>query len=682
MKGAPVDPAIISSRLGTQKPQPIPKTDDAKAQVANVAEPSPLYAEVSNKSTPLPTKASEPTSEGKVESLQKPAEAKPANQASTPLKPSAATSRTISPQANNAQNSAPSATATVERDVLKHFKDFAQQQRQNVEKTRSSKAKADKEVKLIELKRFADSFKLPTPVPLDLISIIAKDPAKQRQIQEKATRDAEEVTKRKLEEAAAKEKKQVASASVTTQSTATTAHPPETKVRTTNVPSAPGSSALMRNQGGRMGPYYPTRPQHIPTTGRQGGLTHRIRESQKSQTQEPRMPPTGPANAVNPSFNRIAVPGHLGPKLNPNSHEFRPGAFASTFTPNGHPSAGSSPRSGINHATGPIAGTAQPNVPIVINKKGRKPNPKKCNVLAHAKSIQPPETKNWSENGDLRPSYDTPPTWRSLADDEKSDSTMHLSCDEYFERQPFNTQPTPNPPHLLPHHIPHQHQLPLHMQQGHSVGPRHSPHPPPVQMHGGGHPPAPHGPFNGADDHRMIHSNSNQSFSSPRMGHQTMYPATMHSTPQIGYGQHMMPAFMGPGAPQMNNFNRSLSNNGQFVPQPSGVMAAPIMQHHFMAPGMVAAGPPMHMYAGQPFIPPGPTPQPMPGAANGYPSPGRPAAPMMVPTGSSQGQVMYAQSPSMQYQQPYVPQQGQSMFTTISTSYNTRKNRKLTRNLK
>ncbi|KAI1147804.1 hypothetical protein F4825DRAFT_465387 [Nemania diffusa] len=657
VKGAPVDPAIISAQLRTQKPQSVPKVEDNKAQATSAAEATP---------TPPSTQTPDSKPDSKAESLQKSTEARPTNQVSTPLKPSTATSRTISPRSKDAQSSVPNATATVERDVLKDFKNFAQQQRMTVDKARHTKAKADKEVKLIELKRFADSFKLPTPVPLDLIGIIAKDPAKQREIQEKANRDALEVAKRKAEEAKEKEKKEPA---VESQPSVAQAVPAESRTsRSTNAPTTSGPSAPIRNQGGR-GPssyQFPNNragQQHVAQPGR---LSHRIRESQKSQTPEMRMPPTGPSNAVNsPYTHRMGVPSHLGAKLNPNSHEFRPNAFAPSFSPNGHPSAGSSPRSAINHANGPPASaTAHVSAPIVISKKGKKPDPTKCNILTYAKTIQPPETKNWGDNGNLRPSYDTPPTWRSITDDEKPDSTMRMTCDEFFDRQPFTAQPTPNPPHILPQHIPHQHQLPLHMQHTHNVnvGARHSPHAAPVQMHGGQHNPIPHGPFNGADDHRMMHSNSNQSFSSPRMGHHVplAYPATMHSTPQIPYGQQMMPPFMGPGAPQMNNFNRSLSNNPQFMPQHAGGMGGPMMmQPPFMAPTMVAP-PQMQIYAGgQPFIPPGATPQPIPGAANGYPSPGRPSAPMMVPGGSSQGQVMYAQSPSMQYQQPYAPQQGQ-----------------------
>ncbi|KAI1506630.1 hypothetical protein F5X99DRAFT_415331 [Biscogniauxia marginata] len=664
VKGAPVDPAIISSQLKTQKALSAPKAEDAKGRTTPRAEVSPTPA----------AQTPEPKPEGKGD-IQKPAEAKPANQNSTPLRPSAATSRTISPQAKDVQGAAPSATSTVERDVLKEFKTFANQQRLNAEKVRSSKAKADKEVKLIELKKFADSFKLPTPIPKDLISIIAKDPAKRLEIQEKAQRDAAEVAKRKADEAAAKEKKGTATKDSQPSTTAQPSSETKAPRPVSNVPAASGAPAGTpgRHQGGRnygpsAYPSYPARPgpQHMSQQGgRQGGgLTNRIRalESQKAQG-EMRMPPTGPANPADPNFARRMGLPHMG-KLNPNSHEFRPSAFAPSFSPNGHPSAGSSPRSAINHANEPHSGVPHVHsAPVVITKKRKAVDPKKCDILSFVKAIQPPETKNWNDNDGLRPSYDTPPTWRSATDDEKPDSTMRLSYDEYFERQPFNTQPTPNPPHLLPQHVPHQHQLPLHMQHGAlNVGPRHSPHVPPVPMHSGQHGPVPHVPFNG-DDHRMMHSNSSQSFSSPRMSQVPMaYSTAMNSTPQMPYNQHGMPSFMGPGVPQLGQFNRSLSNNPQYMPQQPGAMGGPMMmQPPFMTPqGMVAGPPQMHMYpGGQAFMPPGATPQPMPGT-NGYPSPGgRPAAPMMVPQGSQQGQPMFAQSPSMQYQQPFAPQQGQ-----------------------
>lgn len=559
----------------------------------------------------------------------------------------------------------------------------------NAEKARSTKAKADKEVKLIELRKFANNFKLSTSVPMDLIPIIAKDPAKQREIQQKTQRDAEEVKRRKAEEAAAKEKK--AAISKETQPTTTAQVPPESR---TTRPTAPATAnttaqggAQGRHQGSRQSfvPQYPpftgnrSGPQHMPQGGRQTGLSARIRniEQQKMQSitpgQDTRLPPTGPANSVDPPFGRrIGVPGHMGGKLNPNSHEFRPSPFAASFSPNGHPSTTSSPRSGINN--GMEAPSTSVSAPLVIVTKKRKTvDPQKCVILSYVRTLQPPENKNWNDNDGIPPSYDTPPTWRSFTDDEKPDSTMRLSYNEYFERQPFNPQPTPTPPHVVPH-LAHQHQLPFHLQHGaHSMGPRHSPHVPPVQMHGSQHGPVPHAPFNGPDDHRMMHSSSSQSFNSPRMGHVPVaYPPSMNSPAQMPYNQPVPPAFMGPGQPQMNQFNRSFSNNASYMPQP-GNMGAQMIPPQFMTPQGMIAVPQMQMYqpAHPQFIPPGATPpQPMPGA-NGYPSPGRPTAPMMVHQGSQQGQPMYGMSPGMQYQQPaFSPQQqGQSKWHTISSSY-------------
>ncbi|KAI2631845.1 hypothetical protein GGR54DRAFT_2368 [Hypoxylon sp. NC1633] len=673
VKGAPVDPAIISSQLKTQKSQPT-KQDDSKTRPAHKGD--------TTSSSPA-VKSPEPKSDTKVE-VQKSADGKSANQSSTSLRTSAAASRAISPQAKDSQGVgpiAPSATSTVERDVLKEFKTFANQQRMNAEKARSTKAKADKEVKLIELKKFADSFKLPTPVPMDLISIIAKDPAKQREIQEKAKRDAAEVAKRKAEESAAKEKKTSATKESQIPTTTTSQAPTENRSNRSTAPPAASAAvaaaaAPARHQGGRSSyappafPYQGNRPgpHNMQQGGRQGNLSGRLRANMESQKAQDRLPPTGPSNAADPSFGgrRMGggVPGHIGPKLNPNSHEFRPNAFAPAFSPNGHPSAGSSPRSAINHANEHPTTVVTQTQLMVVTRKRKAIDPKKFDILTFVKTIQPPENKNWNENDGLRPSYDTPPTWRSAIDEEKADSSMRFTCEEYFERQPLNAQPTPNPPHLLPQ-MAHQHQLPLHMQHGaHPVPPRHSPHVPPVQVHGSQHGSGPHPPFNGADDHRMIHSTSSQSYSSPRMGQVSMvYPPNMNSGGQIPYNQHMVPPFIGPGAPPMNQFNRSFSNSPQYVAQQTNNMGAPIMmQPQFMAgQPMVGAPPQMQPYAAGnhlQFMPPGaPQPQPMPGT-NGYPSPGRPAAPMMVHQGSQPGQPIYSMSPGMSYQQPaFMPQQ-------------------------
>ncbi|KAM0245494.1 hypothetical protein ACHAQJ_010537 [Trichoderma viride] len=687
--GAPFDPAIISSQIkaGPKKQASQAseqrKTDAVKngASVKSDGQKSETQSinskPVESKNpSPAPTSASAPIKEVKAQ------EDKSAEKSATSTR--AAPTANARPAAHLPQN-APSATSTVERDVLNSFKSFATQQRLNAEKARSNKAKADKEVKLTELKKFANSFKLSTPVPTDLVSIIAKDPVKQKEIQAKAMKNAEEMAKAKSD--AALVKKDVVSPKDASQpkpveQTSTAPVAAETRpARGAPVPQAtPPNGGSGRHTGprqqfnqqqyhaqgyrnGRVG------PQHVPQPHSNGGtLAQRIRNVEQQKFSQPpishqhpvgpeiRAPPTGPSN--NMDYPRRHS-GHLGAKLNPNSNEFRPSPFAASFNPNGHPSAGSSPRSAVNHVNDPANAVNHPQGQL-IRRKTKAVDVNKCYILSHIKTITPPQGpqgRSWEDNGGLRPAYDTLPTWRQLQDDEKNDSTMRLTYREYFERQPFSapSMPTPNPSHVVPQ-MAHQHQLPFHLQHGaQHMMPRQSPHMPPMQMHTPQHGPVPHQPY-GNDDHRMMHSNSAQSFASPRMGQLPVAYPQVNPGQQVPYGQ---PVFLGTGNPQLGQF-RSFSNQPHYVQQ-QGQMGAPMMMQPQFIPGPqgMMAGPHL-MYPGAhhpQFMPPNGPPQPVPGA-NGYPSPGRPAAPMMVHQGSQQGHNMYGMSPNIQYNQPaYGPAQ-------------------------
>ncbi|RDA93006.1 hypothetical protein CP533_5499, partial [Ophiocordyceps camponoti-saundersi (nom. inval.)] len=695
VKGAPVDPAIISSQIrGPPKRQPV-VPDHSRAQASDVAK-NGLSAKPDGQklaqTKAVEATAAEPRPDPSVRDSKTP-EAK-ASEKGTEQSTTASTGPSSANASSRDQNSqepdnAPSATSTVERDVLQSFKSFASQQRTYAEKARTSKARADKEVKLTELKLFANNFKLSTPVPSDLVSIIAKDPAKQKEIQAKAMKNAEEMARTKAD-MVSREKAQAAKDTQLKAAEPNMAAANAADGRPARAPGAAQASGSAapnnRHAGSRPQysqtqyhpqPYRNTRggPQHAPPQQQSqpppqpqppqqqpqqqqqqtGNLAQRLRHMEQQRFSQPqvstqhqagqdvRAPPTGPANNVDAGFNRrlSAAPSHIGAKLNPNSHEFRPSSFTATLNTNGHPSAGSSPRTSANHVAESPAPSAA-SAGQLIRRKTKAVDVSKCNILSHIATLTPPVGRNWDDNGGLRPSYDTIPTWRQLQDDEKADSTMHLTYKEYFERQPFAIQQTntPNPQHVMPH-LAHQHQLPFHLQHGsHNMGPRQSPHMPPMQMHTPQQGPVPHPPF-GADDHRMLHSNSAQSFASPRMGQLPVaYPT------QVPYNQ---PVFMGP---QMGQY-RSFSNNPHYVPPQQGQMGGPVMMQPQFIPGpqgMVAT--PQMMYHGghTQFMPPSGPPQPVPGAT-GYPSPGRPAAPVMVHQGSQQGQ-MYGMSPNVQYNQP------------------------------
>ncbi|KAH6683218.1 hypothetical protein B0J14DRAFT_647440 [Halenospora varia] len=635
--GAPVDPAIISSQLARpdkaaadKKTTPVPK---APKEVAT----PPTTTESSVIATPEP---------------------KP----SLPKTTAASSSRTASPQVK--AEGAPNATATVERDVASAFKNFASQQRRNVEHVRLTKAKNDKEIKLNDLKKFADSFKLNTPVPSDLVSIIAKDPAKQKEIQEKAKRNAEEAKANPSE--AAKPIVPIPEARPTPRPVAATHGTSPSNVPSRQNPSRPTG---FPHQGG----YNRAAQSQQPIPAQQprpqpGTLGARLRNTEQQHQQkqgqiplhpipvhEARAPPTGPSNISDPNFSRRSsgVASAQGGRLNPNSSEFKPNPRSATFNPNGNPSSGSSPRS--------AAVENQPATPVTRSLLKRKPIPAserpsfkgKFNALEHIMTIKPGPEKNWKATGGLKPAYDTIPTWRQVADDEKPDSTMHLTYTKLFEMTPFppQTMSPPNPSNAVPQ-VPHQHQLPFHLQHGNQHG----------------HGPGPQ--FNGPDDHRMMPSQSAQSFASPRLHNVPMtFPSPMNQPAQLAYQQGMMPY---PGGPPIPPY-RSLSQSGGQFPQQPHMGPAIMMQNpagSFLTSQGMAPGPQM-MYPqnGQGhFMPPGNGhPMPVMPGVNGYPSPGR-SAPMMMSQNSQQGhqqpQMFNGMAPGMspgpQYGSPaYNPQQGQ-----------------------
>jgi len=639
VSGAPVDPAIISSQLArpdkpvAEKNKTTPVSKTTKPDVA----------------TPPPTNES---------SFAATPETKP-NTSNTPV----STSRTASPQVR--PEGAPNATATVERDVASAFKNFASIQRKNVDQIRSAKASKDKEIKLNDLKKFSDSFKLHTPVPSDLISIIAKDPAKQREITEKAKRNAEE----------AKANPGEAAKPVTPASDAKPAQRPVPATHGTSPSNIPSRQNPNRNPGFQ-GPYnsqsfrsdrpaQPQQPMPAQQNRQPGNLTSRLRHLEQnkqgqmplipSPAHEARLPPTGPSNPVEPNFSRRSsgVASAQGARLNPNSSEFRPSPHAATFSPNGNPSNGSSPRS--------AATLAEQQSAILVTRTllRRKPIPEserpsvkdKFNALSHIKSMKPPPGKDWKSTGGLKPAYDTPPTWRTSTTEDKEGSTITLTYTKLFEMTPFpaQTMSPPNPSNVIPQ-VAHQHQLPFHLQQGaHNMASRGSPRQPPMNLHGNQHGHGPNPAFNGSDDHRMMPSHSAQSFASPRLQNVPLaYPSPMNQPAQLAYNPQMMPYS---GAPPMPQY-RSLSQSHQFMPQQPHMGPTIMMQNPangFMTSQGMAPGPQiMYPQGGQGhFIPP-PNGHPPAMPVNGYPSPGR-SAPMMMSQGSQQGhqQPMYAMNPGM-----------------------------------
>lgn len=751
VKGAPVDPAIISSQLKA----PTPKAEETKTAVAPVqtkavetkedAKPSvkpeasvDLKADATANATLRAAVMGTATTPGDGKDEKNGTVSRPSTTAAskTAAAPKAVPSGTTA-------NAVPTTNKNLIDKLGKDFKDFAMQEHRRVENNNRMRLKVDKESKLNELRNFSASFKLDTPVPDDIITIIAKDPQKQKEIMEKASRDMQELAASKAAQTQkdkgvnslpARSKQQQQQQTSKTQTSAepvtaiatgpaaatapSTATPAPVDTRATTRPTAPQHSSSPSGvptrqpmgrpsyaaQAGYQHQSYRNGHQGQHMGGRNGpqagNLAQRIRENKlhapynqhmggQHVPTEMRAPPTGPAHNVDPTYGRrsgLPPPPHLQPpKLNPSTQEFRPNAFAPAFNPAG-PSQASSPRSVVNNVVEPPVLAQPPAGGKLIRRKTKAVDPSKCNILCHLKTVKPKvPNKNWDENGGLQPCYATNPVWRQIEDENKEreqnpNSTMLLTYQEYFEKLPMSTAvplSALNAQHTVPT-TAHLHQLPLHLQNPNpSLPPGQSPRMPTMPMHT----PQPahllHAPYPPApDDHRMMHSNSAQSFSSPRVAPQmpVAYAPSMNATPQMPYAQPMLQPYMANGAPQMNPQFRNFSGTPQFLPpqaqhmggpgQPPFMMAQPAP---YMPNGMMPAPGPMPMYPGAPqyMQPLGAGPPPSVAGSNGYPSPNpRPAAPMMAHQGSYQGQQQmgYGMSPGVQYQQAFVPQQHQNKY--------------------
>ncbi|KAI5300349.1 hypothetical protein KEM56_002527, partial [Ascosphaera pollenicola] len=185
--GAPVDPAIISATMA--KPDGGLKLKETRpiAPVipTKVATPVPATPEVP---TPQPSKS-------KVATDQPSTAASPAvKSTNAPVIPAipSAPAAAIKSSTNPTSKPPKSTSSRVESEVLENFRKFANNEKLKVQERRRNQVSHDRTIRLNELMKFSQNFKLGTPVPDDLVPILAKDPSKQEAIIEKARRQYEE----------------------------------------------------------------------------------------------------------------------------------------------------------------------------------------------------------------------------------------------------------------------------------------------------------------------------------------------------------------------------------------------------------------------------------------------------------------------------------------------------------
>ncbi|KAF1928540.1 uncharacterized protein M421DRAFT_148530 [Didymella exigua CBS 183.55] len=653
--GAPVDPAILSSTIArpdsaaakaaqqtsstTEKPTtPVPATPATVAPAT--AAPATAVPATAAPATVVPATAVPSQPEAPKGAAAK-TETKPTTAQPVAEKPASAAKSAIAAIPPRKAAKPHDATTNVEHDLLDSFKAFSAAEKLRMSERQRSIARENKAVKLNDLKKFALNFKLSTPVPTDLVPILAKDETKQAAIVEKALKQAAETKASPPKTASAVSDPKAAARGTATKPDAPSTSPSDRQQAQRPRPGQSAyQSASMRDRSHQAPAQNPARNHGVFSTRsqinqqqhkQQGGPPHNG-VAQPVPTQDMRVP-SGPSQTA----SGVQTPASNA-RFNVQANEFKPNPSANTFTPGGNASAASSPRPDS------AASRQEPRRPAITSFfGGQRPTLKNVDLKQAfspfdrlAKSAIEGDKKH---NAGIPFSHRTPPTW------DFPQSNKDKGYKELFEHAP--------PPQTLASHngmpngpMPHQHQLPPHLQgpQGMQHTPQHTPRGPHVQPHPGQGPPfeAPHMQFS--------HSTSSVQ-PSPRQMPPYVYGA--QPQPMPGYPQQMQ-------VPQQYGMSPAMQHvalrgpQGQFVNGPGPQMGGHMMQQNpSSGPYMGMPGQPqMQMYAQAPGYPQHPG---YPPNTNGFPSP-RPGAPMMSHQGSQQGH----QQPPMMYMQPGA--QGPQMY--------------------
>ena len=638
-----IDPAIISSQIARTEPSESTKAErnsgaPAQIKTESAAEKSKVEAKLDKKNT------------------TKPKELKPLRQPS---------------------KLGTTATENVETEVLDSFRQFAASEKIKVQDHKRSRATADKAVKLNDLMKFSQNFKLLTPVPNDLVPILARDEGKQKAIVQKALKNCDESKTAKTALMDPKTQRPLAAARLDKETAALDAasHP-----RLRHDATGHGLP-LSKDRQQQTRDFLQHRMHH-------GGFSSRLADSHKLHKagQVAAVPQPLPIQDSRMSSGRNSeLPSALpspqkanslrGPpsaassKFNVKASEFRPNPAASTFKPvtgSMTNTAASSPRStSVTRHMSPS--TVQPKLfgdKTRFGKPGERPDP--INLVAPKKpadqEVEASKEGNDdsakssgpalpASNGGFQYPHKTHPTWNP-PDEEGAEPPMKYW--EPFEKLKYGRHASPQGKTSPVNPTPHVHQLPLHLQNGTGGVPQlHTPQPLPQQMNPQ-HQHFPHGPQFDEHHHRPSVPNAPAYQAvSPRMQNSNIaYHSPMPPHAQLAYshpGQYVMHA-----APPMNG--RQFSSGPQMMPVPGGHLAPMMVQQQssggygppmlvqYNAQGPMYASPAPPMYA-TPSQPP-----------SGYPSPGR-GAPIMMHQGSHQGHNQPVYIPAGQFGQPMYAQQ-------------------------
>lgn len=584
--GAPFDPAIISSQIARPasnaannsvnqpEAQKAPSIEPTQSSLDSADIPKAVAAALSTAAPIAPTIS--------VSSIDEPAA--PSDAAATNA-PATSITALVQRQSTNG------GTDDFPRKVLDSFKQFSngeklklQQHQRAIQERNRASARQEKSVKLNDLKKFAENFKLHTSVPADLVPILAKTKEKQKEIVAKAeqqVRDKEHnvkpaqstpVTSPKVD-SDAPEQRATRAPPISGRSDASSGPTPSFDPRQRVVPNFRTAHQAIASPRGP-----------VMTNSRMVG-----NQSQQRAAALPgpltmpdlRMTPTGPSQAR--ESGPLSPSSAASTKFNVKAMEFKPNPSASAFMPSpGKASPEQLKRASVSNAV------ASPHQYFSKDLKppsertafGEAFNPIK-RMMERSKEEKKTDFEAAKEaaNGGIPQAYRTGPTW--YCPEENKDKSF---ADAFPKSLPSTLSPMHTP--VNGGAMAHQHQLPPHLQ---NVPPQMpSAHQTPRQ-----YPAQPHYMANQhMEDHRMQYASSNSSVQpSPRMGHPSMaYNNQMHAQMQ-NYPGAMPPFGMNPGIPMRQM--PSAQGYGPPGPQMGGHMMA---QQPSNGPYMNGMGPQMSMY--------------------------------------------------------------------------------------
>lgn len=642
--GAPVDPAIISAQLS--RPEST-KSTQSRPRHAKDVENTQIEATMK-----VPERALSPIVDPQpIDRSEK----KVSAQSSSTL--SAGRDQEVKEKASPAGSSVSSqrkvpenATEDVENKLLHQFKAFAVSEKMRVQQSQRTRATNDRQAKLKELLNFSETFKLRTPVPTDLVGILAKDPAKQEQIVEKAKKEHEEVPAvvNHASHPATGSEGKIPSRTVGLGKFDPSMVPAPIPDRPTLGRSRQGhAAATARNERpGQLQTGHTIRAGPGFAGHRAAGLQHERRPAPPQTIPTPipihegRIPPLGPSadqsSLSSPQRSSVHTPtSAMSTKFNAKASEFKPNAAAPAFTPAGTSIAASSPKP-IEPAR-LVTGTASPSP--FFGTKIPRPAAERPAFVDHFNPFprmkreveqQKQQTKkDYSNNGGIPPAYNTPPRW------DVTENNQDRTYKDVFDKLTTpSISPSPSARSIPSQQAPYQQQIPYHLPNGgHNISQLNVPHHA-VQHHQSQH------PQNHFEDgpSRLHMTGTPQVYPSPRLGSgQMVFPSAMAHPAPMQYGQPVgqyVPAQGGPSPIHMRQYPAT----PQFMHAQTPHMAAPMMSHQLSnGPYM---GLPQQQYQHMPMYSPSPAqayPQhPASQPHSGYPSPSR-AVPTMMHQGSQQG---------------------------------------------